>query len=139
NPSACRGQECGWQDFDFFRHTPLESVEFLDAEVAVADKLPGEVTAAVDLQGNAALVGVPLVRVGELHELHALDPGSDPRRIAGDAGPQFVPLAVLPEARPLFRGHGQREGRLLFFDPVGSVEEVKVAGEDAAGKPFAED
>src|SRR4051794_6985772 len=82
--------------------------QLLDADVAVADELLGEVAAAVDLEGDAALVhALDLVLV--FHELDALDPRRDLRRVALDPRLQLVPLAVLPERRPLLRLDGQLE------------------------------
>src|SRR3569832_530192 len=75
--------------------------QFFDPHVAVADEVFGQVAAAaVDLQGDAAGVDITFFRVLEFHEPHAVDPGGDLRRIILDAGPQLVPLAVLPEAGP---------------------------------------
>src|SRR5262245_25745011 len=93
-------------------------IQFLDAHLAVADELLGVVAAAVDLQGDAAARLMSLLRVGVVHELHALDPGRDGGRIADNAGPQLVPFAVLPERGPFLRRDRQRERRLRLLDLV---------------------
>src|SRR5437764_391789 len=56
--------------------------------------------ATVELQCRGAPLRQAFVLVRVRHDLDALDPGRDRRRVAYHACLQLVPLAVLPEARP---------------------------------------
>jgi hypothetical protein len=76
------------------RDSSPRSVEYLDANVAVADVLLGEVTATVDLERDA--------------------PRSGCRRWVPGTG--FMPLAVLPQARRRLGRDRQRGGRLVRRD-----------------------
>src|SRR5208283_2649090 len=108
-------------------------VEMLDPDVAVTDELHGEITAAVNLQANAALVGMALLGLGPIHELDTFDPRGDMRRVSLDPGTQFVPLTMLPEVRPVLQVHweGHRDRRAVNlahkFDVIGPVQESEIA------------
>lgn len=139
-PSTCRGTT--WKvtaAAAVFTKVLRRMLQLLYPHVAVADELPGVVAAAVDLQGDATGVRMPLLLVAPLHELHAVDPRGDLRRVAFDPRPQFVPLAVLPELRPFLRAHGQRERAGIGDDLRHLVLEVEVADADPAGQSLAVD
>src|SRR5262249_57640007 len=93
-----------------------ESVQKLNPNLAIADVLLRVIAAAVDLQADTALVRMAFFLVRELHELHALDPGGDVRRVADNAGTQFIPFAVLPEFRPLLGRDRQRRRSFDLLD-----------------------
>src|SRR5262245_16478308 len=99
---------------------------FFHADVSVAHEFLRAVAAAVNLERNAAGIGMALLGLGPFHEFHTIDPGGDGGRIADDARSQFVPLSMTPEAGPTLRTHGQRKRRLLRLDISDSVEESKV-------------
>ena len=61
-------------------------VQPFDPDVAVADEFVGVVAAAVDLEGDAAFVGVTQFAFFPFHDLDAVDPGGDMGRVAQDAG-----------------------------------------------------
>src|SRR5207245_8834662 len=73
-----------------------DSIERLHSNLAIAHEFLRGIAAAVDLQRDAAFVGVAFFFVGKVHELHALDPGGDMRRVADDPRPQLIPFAVPP-------------------------------------------
>src|SRR6516164_1403544 len=110
------------------------SIQDLDANVAVAHRFAEEPVrlAAVHLQRDAAIVGKALLLVGPLHELLALDPGRDGRRVAFNARFQLVPFAMFPKLGPLLGRDGQGSRALVLTldvsgDLVGALEEAVVA------------
>ena len=92
-PLFNRGGEC-------VKPASLFRIQALHLNIAVTDKLLGEIPAAMDLEGDAALGGVADLLFLPFHDFDTVDPRGDVRRIALDAGAQFVPLAMTPELRP---------------------------------------
>src|SRR4051794_38829952 len=80
-----------------------------------------------------------ILAVGELHEPHTVNPSRNLWRVADDASPQFVPLAMFPKRGPLSRLDRQWKRACLLDDLGHFVSEIKVPQMNAAGKPFAID
>ena len=112
-------------------HSALDSLQFLDTDLAIAHELLRIVAPAVDLERDASLVRQVLLVALVLHELDALDPRRDARRVLRDAGTQLVPLPMLPELGPLLRLDRQRERTLVLLDDGHFVREFQTLGFDA--------
>src|SRR6185436_8466902 len=105
----------------------VRQVKPFDANIAIADKLPGKVAAAMNLQCDAPASWVAYFCFSPFHELHAVNPGCDRRRIATDARSQRVPLTMTPEARPVFGQNGQRDRRRIGTDGGDLVQKCEIA------------
>src|SRR5690606_37959709 len=82
------------------------------AQVAVTHGA-GELLAAVQLQAEVAGGGMHTRRFAMLQDLHAIHPGGDRRRIAGDARTHLVPVAGPPEMPPRIRQYWAGLGFVL--------------------------
>lgn len=97
----------------------------------------GVVAAAVDLQTDAAGVGMAFLGFGPFHEFHAVDPGGDGGRVMDDAGAQLVPLAVPPEEGPGFRQDRQGGWRVRALNNNGDFVGEAEVQDGGFGAEFA--
>ena len=101
--------------------------ERLHADIAVTNELLGEIAATVNLERNAAGIGMSFRGFLPVAKLHAIRPGGDVRRIADDARAQFVPLSMPPEFWPIVGPHGKRRGERSddLLDLVGRIQKFE--------------